>query len=312
MKKIKKFYFRIVAILILVTFATNTSMVKNTILPFINDAKETINCYGKPENIPPGLNIHFIDVGQGDATLITCNGEAMLIDAGDNSCGTLVQNYIKKQGVKELKYLIATHPDADHIGGVDVIINKFDIDTFIMPSVKKDTKTYNDVIEAARYKNLKILPPTIGTQFILGGATFEVLGPNESKKYDNVNNYSVVILMEYQDIKILFSGDAEEPEERYIISENPNISADIIKIGHHGSRTSTSQEYLNIVNPKFAVISVGENNDYGHPHADSLNRLRQANVEVRRTDEQGSIICTISKNSIQWNCPPSLSWQAGE
>lgn len=256
------------------------------------------------------LQVHYIDVGQGDATLITCAGESMLIDAGNNNKGTLVQSYLMSQGVQSLDYVIGTHPDADHIGGLDVIITKFDCGTVFLTDDTKDTATYRDVISAMQYKGYNKTLPVAGDTYQLGGAEFTFVGPVTSN--DDSNNNSIALLLKHGSKTFYFEGDAEEEEETSILNTGVTLSADVYKVGHHGSKTSTTDAMLAAVAPAYAVISVGAGNSYGHPNAETLNKLRAAGVSVFRTDEQGSIIAQSDGTTINWNCSPSESWQAGE
>lgn len=258
------------------------------------------------------LEVHYIDVGQGDATLIKCGSHAMLIDGGNNNKGTTVQLYLKKQGVESLDYVIGTHPDADHIGGLDVIVYKYNCDTVIMPDYEKDTKTYQELVDVIHDKNMKITYPVVGEQYALGEAKFTIIAPNSNSYGGNANDYSVAILLEYGKNRFLFTGDAEEASEAEMLTNGIDISADVYKVAHHGSRSASTQEFLNAVHPKYAVISCGEGNSYGHPHAEVLNRLRSMGVEVFRTDEQGSIIASSDGENITWNCSATDSWQSGE
>lgn len=257
------------------------------------------------------LTIHFIDVGQGDATLIECDDEYLLIDAGNNDKGTLVQNYLMKQGVETLDYVVGTHPDADHIGGLDVAIYKFDCETIILPETEKDTKTYEDVISVIDEKGYKVTAPVVGDTYSLGSAEFMIIAPNDNYT-SNANDNSVGILLQNGDNRFLFVGDAEEDAEEDIINSGIHIFADVYKVSHHGSKTATTDAFLAAVSPSYAVISVGEENAYGHPSAEVLNKLREAGIEVFRTDEQGTIIATSDGKNITWNCSPSETWQAGE
>lgn len=258
------------------------------------------------------LEVHYIDVGQGDATLIKCGDSSMLIDAGGDDKGTLVQNYIKKQGVKSLDYLIVTHPDSDHCGGADVIITKYDIGKVIMPNYAKDTATYRDVIKAMDNKRYKVTDPVVGDTYELGDSKFTIIAPNKEDYGDAANNYSVGILLSHGDKKFLFTGDAEEEAEGDILDNGIDISADVYKAGHHGSKTSSTQDFVEAIDPEYAVISCGENNEYGNPDAATLNTLRALNVKVFRTDEQGSLIATSDGKKITWNAAPSETWKAGE
>jgi len=263
----------------------------------------------KPEGT---LEVHYIDVGQGDATLIKCGSHAMLIDGGNNNKGTTVQLYLKKQGVESLDYVIGTHPDADHIGGLDVIVYKYNCEKVIMPDYEKDTRTYQELVDVIHDKNMKITYPVVGEQYALGEAKFTIIAPNSNSYGGNANDYSVAILLEYGKNRFLFTGDAEETSEAEMLTNGIDISADVYKVAHHGSRSASTQEFLNAVHPKYAVISCGEGNSYGHPHAEVLNRLRSMGVEVFRTDEQGSIIASSDGENITWNCSATDSWQSGE
>lgn len=244
------------------------------------------------------LKVHFIDVGQGDSQLIqTPTGENMLIDAGTNASTSSLLNYLKSQGVKKINYLILTHPHEDHIGGADAIINTFDIGQIYMPKVSTTTKTFNDVLTAIKNKGLSASQPAPGTNFKLGQSKCVALGPINSKS-DDLNTYSIIIKLTYGNKKFLFTGDAQAINEEDIINKGYDVSADVLKVGHHGSLTSTSDVFLKAVSPVCAVISVGKGNDYGHPHKDILQKLNKTNIDIYRTDESGTIIITSDGNKI--------------
>lgn len=256
------------------------------------------------------MEVHYIDVGQGDATLVTCDGHAMLIDAGDYSKGTAIQNYLQKQKIKKLDYLILTHPDSDHIGGAPVIITKFEIGRVFISNYEKDNKTYQKLIQALDNKRLKYTTPETGTQYALGTAKITILAPNDD--YDNPNDASVALMLQNGKNKFLFTGDAGEDAEQDILETDIDLSADVYKAGHHGSSTSTSQDFFEAVSPSCAVISCGEDNSYGHPHAETLNTFRMNGVKVYRTDEDGTIIATSDGKEITFNVPASETWRSGE
>lgn len=256
------------------------------------------------------LEVHFIDVGQGDSVLIKCGENAMLIDAGDNSKGTAVQLYLTKQGVSKLDYIIGTHPDADHIGGLDVIITKFDCDKVIMPEVERDTAAYRDVVMAMEYKGYKNTPPVSGETYQLGEAAFTIIAPNRDYGED-YNNASVGILLCHGKNRFIFTGDAESEAEEDMLSNGIDLKADVLKAGHHGSSSSGSDAFLDAVNPRYVVISCGQGNSYGHPHAELLNSLRKRGIQVFRTDEQGSIEVTSDGKNLSFNCAPSETWRSG-
>ena len=258
-----------------------------------------------------GLEVHYLDVGQGDCTLILCDGHAMLIDAGDNDKGTAVQSYLESQGVTELDYVIGTHPDADHIGGLDVILYKFDCQTVLMPDFEKDTRTYDDVIQTMKQKCYENTSPRTGETFELGSAVFTIVAPN-GEYGDNANDYSIGILLQHGGNRFLFTGDAEEASEADMLENGMDLKADVFKAAHHGSRTANTEEFLNAVDPDYMVISCGQDNSYGHPHAEVMNRLRIMGISVFRTDEQGTIVAHSDGTEITFNMSPDESWKAGE
>lgn len=273
-------------------------------------AQEESNVSTAMQQVQSELEVHYLDVGQGDATLILCDGHAMLIDAGDNSKGTAVQLYLNKQNVTTLDYVIGTHPDEDHIGGLDVILTKFDCKTIFLTDEQKDTNTYRDVLDALDYKGYEKTQPVVGNSYMLGSASFTILGPDRLVEESNDN--SIAILLEHGNNRFYFEGDAGEQEEYDILNTGIPVLADVYKIGHHGSKTSTSDAMLSAVHPTYAVISVGVGNSYGHPNAETLNKLRANKVQVFRTDEQGTIVAKSDGETLTFLESPSESWQVGE
>lgn len=265
----------------------------------------------KAEETKEKLEVHFIDVGQGDSTLIKSGEHAMLIDAGENRKGEDVKEYLESQHVESLDYIIGTHPDSDHIGGMDVAIDAFDTEKIFMPDLKKDTKTYDEVIDSANEKQEEIVEPKVGDTYSLGEAMFTVVSPN-STDYRSSNDYSIGILLEHGENKFLFVGDAEGESEAEMLENPINLDADVYKVSHHGSSTGTSEEFLREISPDYAVISCGKGNSYGHPHAEVLKELSEEEVEVFRTDEQGTVVATSDGEKIKWNTSSSEDWDAGE
>jgi len=256
------------------------------------------------------MEVHFLDVGQGDCTLIVCDGHAMLIDTGDDSKGTQIQNYLRKQKIGKLDYLVLTHPDADHIGGAPVIIGKFEIDKVFVSNYEKDNRTYQKLIQALDNKRLKYTTPEVGAQYFLGTAVITILAPG--REYDDPNDASIALLVRNGDHGFLFTGDAGEDAEQDMLDSGLALSADVYQVGHHGSETSTSEDFLEAVDPSYAVISCAEGNEYGHPHARTLNALRERGVKVYRTDEAGTIIALSDGKKLTFNVPASETWKAGE
>ena len=211
------------------------------------------------------LLVHFIDVGQGDSILITQGKHAMLIDAGNNDKGTTVQLYLKKQGLTSLDYVIGTHPDADHIGGLDVVIYKFDCKKILLPDCTSNTATYRDVLSSMKSKNYTATHPAAGQKFSLGKAQFTITGPVQ--KYNSTNDNSLSLRLTFMQSSFLFTGDITQNAEPDLIAKNKTLQADVLKIAHHGSKYSTTSAFLTAVSPKYAVISCAEGNSYGFPCA---------------------------------------------
>ena len=230
------------------------------------------------------LKVYYFDVGQADSILIVNNNKTMLIDAGNNDDGELVVNNIKKLGISKLDYVIGTHPHEDHIGGLDNVIDAFDIGTIYMPKVQTNTKTFEDVLDSISNKNLTVTAPQVGDKFQVGNANCEVMSTGEDSS--NLNSTSIVIRMEYNNKSYLFMGDAEKINE----DSREWPETDILKVGHHCSSTSSSQRFLNQVKPKIAVIQLGQGNKYGHPHDEVIKRLEKLGVAIYRTDLQKDIL----------------------
>ncbi|SCX17618.1 Metal binding domain of Ada [Lachnospiraceae bacterium YSD2013] len=255
------------------------------------------------------LNVHFIDVGQGDCTLLESKGKYMLIDAGPDNVGTKIQKYLSDVGVTKLDYFILTHPDSDHIGSADVVATKFDIDTIYMSSFIKDNKYYHDMLDAFAYKNLKWSIPEEDTAFELGDATVTIL---HTKEYDDPNNSSLCVKVTCGDTAFLFAGDAEATAEKDMIAQNKDLSATVYHVSHHGSYTSSTKEFLDLINPKYAVVSCAKDNEYGHPHQETLDTLREKNVALFRTDLQGGITAFSDGKEIQWSTIPEKEYKGGD
>ena len=230
------------------------------------------------------LRVYCLDVGQGDSILIKNNNKTMLIDASTNEMGSRVVKYLNDLGIKKIDYLVGTHPHEDHIGGLDNVIKNFDIGTIYMPNVVATTKTFEEVIDAISAKKLKVTSPKTGDKFTVGNAECEVMSIRNDK--DDYNNCSIVIKMDFNNVSYLFTGDAEESVESS--RKWPHI--DVLKVGHHGSNTSSSKKFLEQIKPEVALISVGQGNTYGHPTQATLKRLSNIGAKIYRTDENGTIL----------------------
>ena len=240
------------------------------------------------------LQIWFLDVGQADSILIQ-NGDAnMLIDAGNNEDGEKLVSYFQSLGIESFQYVIGTHAHEDHIGGMNDIIDNFNIGTFYMPDAITTTATFESVLDSLEAKNIAFQTPSIDSIFKLGNATIDVLyvGTDDT----DLNNTSIVLKLTYGNTSVLFMGDAEKEVETII--EKKDISADVLKVGHHGSNTSSSKTFLEKVNPSYAIISVGTGNSYGHPSNTTIQNLENLNTKIYRTDESGTIIMTTDGTNI--------------
>jgi len=246
------------------------------------------------------LKVHYIDVGQADSILIQQNGQNMLIDAGNNADDKLVVGYLKKKGVKKIDVLIGTHLDEDHIGGLDTVIKTFIIGKIYMPKITTTTKTYKDVVLAINAKKMKVSVPKVGEKFKIGTSECTIIAPN-GNKYSAPNNYSIVSKVKYGSNSFIFMGDAEKISENEILKNKINISANVIKIGHHGSNTSTSSAFLTKVNPKYAIISCGKANSYAHPQQAVMTLLKSKKIPVYRTDQTGTIVATSNGKTISFD-----------
>ena len=245
-----------------------------------------------PKPITPGtdVSVHFIDVGQGDCELIRVGDQSILIAAGENDKGNTVLDYLNKQGIEKIDLFIGTHPHSDHIGGMDTVINRIEVGEVLMPelpdSLVPTTKTYTDVLTAIADKNLPVTAAEPGQMYTFGDATLEILGP--LRDYDDLNDMSVVAKLTYGSTTFLFGGDMEKEVEDDLLNANADVRADVLKLSHHGSKTSNSKAFLDAVGADTYAICVGAGNSYGHPHDQVLNRI--SGKQVYRTDLNGDIV----------------------
>ena len=242
------------------------------------------------------FEIHFIDVGQADAALVLCDGKAMLIDGGNAEDSNLLYSYLKKNNISHLDYVIGTHAHEDHIGGLAGALNYASVGTAYCPVKSYDTKAFGNFVSALSKHGVSITVPSKGNSFTLGSATCSILAINTDNS--DPNNTSIVLRIVYGETSFLFTGDAERVVEQAILNGGANIKSTVLKVGHHGSESSTSYVWLREVMPQYAVISVGKENSYGHPTEEVLSRLRDAEVKTFRTDLQGDIICVSDGKNV--------------
>lgn len=240
--------------------------------------------------------VHFIDVGQADAALVACDGHFMLIDGGNAADSDLIYAYLQNQGADHLDYMVATHAHEDHIGGLSGALNYAQVDTAYCPVTEGSTKVFQNMVKYLEQQGRALTVPEPGDTFSLGSAQVEILGP--VKEYSDANNTSIVLRIDYGETSFLFTGDMEAEAEQDLIDSGADLSATVLKVGHHGSDTSSSYVFLREVMPQYAVISVGEGNSYGHPTETVLSRLRDADAVVYRTDLQGTILAESDGSSV--------------
>ena len=240
------------------------------------------------------LEVYFLDVGQADSILIKLEDEYMLIDAGNNEDGVKLVNYFNELGIKEFKYVFGTHPHEDHIGGMDDIITNFKIDNYYMPDKITTTKTFEDVLDALINNNLQYAILEKGDEFNLSSANFKVIYAGDET--NDINDSSIVLKLTYGNNSFLLTGDATSNVEKTLL--NDNIKSDVLKVAHHGSNYSSTEEFLDVVSPKYAVISVGKNNSYNHPSNSTLKKLNDRNIKLYRTDLDGTIKFTSDGENI--------------
>ena len=237
------------------------------------------------ENAP--LQVHFLDVGQALSVLVECDGQFMLYDGGNVDDGSLVVSYLQQQGVEELQYVFCSHAHEDHVGGLAAALAYFPAHHVYAPVTEADTKCFRDFVKYTQQQGLAVEVPAAGTVWQLGSATVTQLGP--VAQYSDTNDTSLVLRLDYGSTSFLLTGDMEADAERDLVNTGANLKADVLQVGHHGSSTSTSYIFLNSVLPEMGVISCGANNKYGHPHEETLSILRDAGVDVYRTDLLGTI-----------------------
>lgn len=287
-KKIKKQKSSIITILVVIL---------SIVSYYISVHEEIDSSYSlhNKNTVTSDLKIYYLDVGQADSILISNNNHNMLIDAGNNEDGPKLVKYIKEElNITKFDYVVGTHPHEDHIGGLDDIINNFEIENILLPEVTTTTKTFEDVLDCLANKNLDITIPIIDSTFKLGEADLSVIYTGTDD--ENLNNSSIILKMIFGNYSYLFTGDAEKEVEDSILRKNINV--DVLKVGHHGSSTSSSESFLNKVTPSYAIISVAKENSYNHPSKETIDRLKKYTSNIYMTSELGTILLTSNGKTI--------------
>ena len=251
---------------------------------------------GTGETGDAAFQMHFIDVGQALSVLVECDGQYMLYDGGNVADGSLVVSYLDSQGVEQLEYVFCSHAHEDHVGGLAAALAYFPTNHVYAPVTQNDTACFEDFVKYTQQQGLAVEVPAVGTSWALGSATVQLLGP--VKSYDDTNDTSLVLRIDYGETSFLLTGDMESDAEKDLLESGANLDVDVLQVGHHGSETSSSYVFLNAVLPEMGIISVGAGNSYGHPHEAALSRLRDAGVDTYRTDLMGTI--TISSDGANY------------
>ena len=249
---------------------------------------------------PDTLTIHFMDVAHADGMLIECNGHFALVDVGKEETSDRVLNYLESRGVEKLDLVVGTHPHADHIGAMPAVLAKYKADTFWFSAIAYTNYTVTNFLNSVRWQGKEVIRPANGTVFDLGGATITVLGPIRDN-HEDVNDISLVLMVQYGDVRFLLTGDMESIAEQELVESGADLKADVLKVGHHGSYSSTSYIFLREVMPTYAVISLALGNEYGHPHDEPMSRLRDADVTIFQTGKMYNIASTTDGTNISFH-----------
>lgn len=306
-KKLVKSLATIILVIIAAIFGINLT----DLLPEVsNPTKETTQNVAQNSNehtqVEGILTLTMIDVGQADSFLLVQGDTVALIDCGTRSTGEDVVEHLKSIGITEIDYVFGTHPHDDHMGGMYDVITNVNVGKIIIPKVKVGEVTanwYMQLLNEIKTGDYQLEYAKLGTIYKLGDATIEIIGPI-SDPGDNLNNYSIVMKISFGEMDIIMTGDAEKDVEADILTSGKNIDAEILKIGHHGSDTSTSKEFLDAISPVYALISAKVGNKYYHPIKETMQNLKERNIEVYRTDENGTVVLTITSNNVSFSCEP--------
>ena len=256
------------------------------------------------------MAVHFIDIGQGNAILVQSGGQNLLYDGGDQSHADLLISYLQQQNVENIDYMIASHYDEDHIGGLVPCFDNFSISNVFGPDYVHTSNLFNNFMNTATANAIIVQYPSVGETFEFGTGSFTVLAPSGISQ--NSNDNSLVIKLENGSNSFIFTGDAEETSEQDMISTGMNLDCDVLSVGHHGSASSTTWDFLEATSPSYAVISCGINNQYNHPSADTMGRLSDMGIPVFRTDKQGTIIAVSDGTNITWSQDPCNDYSSGD
>ena len=257
------------------------------------------------------MKVHFLDVGQGLSILVQSDGQTMIYDGGDKSTSSFVVSYLQKQNITTIDYLISSHYDSDHMAGLIGCLNAFDVKNVISSDYEHDSKLYQSFIQTVADKGLPMQHPAVGTEFSFGSGSFQILAPATIDP-DDSNKNSVAIKLTNGENSFIFTGDAESSSEKAMCESGIDLSCDVLVPGHHGSATATSWDFLQATVPEYAVISCGKDNQYGHPDKDVMDKLESMDIQVYRTDKQGTIVAVSDGTTITWDQEPCNDYSPGD
>ena len=273
--------------------------------------EETATPTPEPTKEAGEMKVHFLDVGQGLSILVQSDGQTMIYDGGDKSTSSFVVSYLQKQNVTTIDYLISSHYDSDHMAGLIGCLNAFDVKNVISSDYEHDSKLYQSFIQTVADKGLPMQHPAVGTEFSFGSGSFQILAPATIDPNDS-NTNSVAIKLTNGDNSFIFTGDAENTSEKAMCESGIDLSCDVLVPGHHGSATATSWDFLQATVPEYAVISCGKDNQYGHPDKDVMDKLESMDIQVYRTDKQGTIVAVSDGTTITWDQEPCNDYSPGD
>lgn len=256
------------------------------------------------------MTVHFLDVGQGLSVLVQSQGRNLIYDGGGRGASSFTVSYLQQQGVTDIQYLISSHYDEDHVAGLVGCLNAFHVEQVIGADYVQDTKIYESFMKGVEAQGLSVQHPAVGTEFSFGSGKFTILAPSSISGDDNGN--SVVIKLENGSNSFIFTGDASAESEAAMCGSGLDLECDVLSVSHHGSATATSWEFLQAAVPELAVVSCGTDNSYGHPHRDTMDRLESMEIQVYRTDKQGTVTAVSDGTTIKWNQAPCNDYSPGD